>query len=55
MTSKANVRRFAAMFGTVCMLTLATTLGSAVQPRFLPDDPILEERDTEDASGMKPL
>ena len=55
MTSKATVRRFAAMFGTACVLALATTFGSAAQPKFLPDDPILEERDTEDASSMKPL
>src|SRR5437588_1748318 len=34
----------------------ALTMGaSAASPRFYEDDPIWQERDTEDASGMKPL
>src|SRR5262245_4338059 len=32
-----------------------TMAGSAASPRFYHDDPIRQERDTEDASGMKPL
>jgi hypothetical protein len=34
---------------------VTTAFGAAATPKFLPDDPIQIERDTEDASAMKPL
>ena len=45
----------AAVFGTLAVVVTLTALGSAAAPRFLADDPIWVERDTEDASSMKPL
>jgi hypothetical protein len=45
----------AAIASTVAALAAATALGSAAAPKFFTDDPIRVERDTEDASGMKPL
>ena len=36
-------------------MAAATILGSAASQRFYDDDPIWVERDTQDASGMKPL
>jgi hypothetical protein len=48
-------RTIAALLGTIGAAALWTTLGSAASPKFLPDDPLWVERDTEDASSMKPL
>ena len=39
----------------VAAATTLSTFGSAAAPRFFDDDPVWVERDTEDASGMKPL
>jgi hypothetical protein len=50
----ASVRQSTAVAGAAALLVVATTLGSATQPTFRPDDPIREERDTEDARGVKP-
>ena len=36
------------------MLTLSA-IGTAATSRFFDDDPIWVERDTQDASGMKPM
>jgi hypothetical protein len=48
--------RLAAILGVTIAVGAALTLGaSAAAPRFYDDDPIWHERDTEDASGMKPL
>jgi hypothetical protein len=52
---KTTNRISAAIFGTVAAIAAATTLGSAAVPKFFTDDPIWIERDTQDASGMKPL
>src|SRR5262245_44344072 len=45
----------AAILGILGVVAALTTRGSAAQPKFLPDDPIRVEHDTEDASGMKPF
>ena len=51
-----NRSRFAAtLAGALAMATALTIAGSAASPRFYDDDPIWNERDTEDASSMKPL
>ena len=48
--------RFAALVGGTLSLAAALTIASsAASPRFYEDDPIWHERDSEDASGMKPL
>src|SRR3954452_545824 len=52
---KTTNRISAAILGTVAAVAAATALGSAAAPKFLTDDPIWVERDTQDASGMKPL
>lgn len=52
MTSLTRLRRSAATFVTLGALAGATVIGSAAQPKFLPDDPIRAEYDTEDASGI---
>ena len=45
----------AAILGTVAAVAATTMLGSAAVPKFFTDDPLWVERDTQDASGMKPL
>jgi hypothetical protein len=48
--------RFTAVIGGPLALAAALTFGaSAATPRFYDDDPIRQERDTEDAAAMKPL
>jgi len=48
--------RFAALVsGTVALAAAFTIASSAATPRFYEDDPIVRERDTQDASAMKPL
>jgi hypothetical protein len=48
--------RFAALLGGTLALAAALGISSkAASPRFYHDDPIWHERDTQDASGMKPL
>ena len=41
-----------AAIGAAVMLTLPTAASS---PRFFDDDPVWVDRDTQDASGIKPL
>jgi hypothetical protein len=55
MTSSLRFRLSAALLGTFAVLAMMTALGTAAEPKFLPDDPIRVDRDTEDASRMKPL
>jgi hypothetical protein len=51
-----TISRFtAALASTVVVAAAATALGSAAAPKFFTDDPIWVDRDTQDASGMKPL
>src|SRR5499427_5115039 len=48
--------RFAAALAAAFAITGAFTIaGSAAAPRFYADDPIWQDRDTQDASSMKPL
>src|SRR6185295_17276304 len=48
--------RFAATLAGALAMTAALTIpGSAAAPRFYDDDPIWQERDTQDASSMKML
>ena len=48
--------RLAALVGGTLSLAAALSIAStAASPRFYDDDPIWHERDTQDASGMKPL
>jgi hypothetical protein len=48
--------RLAALVGGTLSLVAALTMSStAASPRFYDDDPIWNERDTQDASAMKPL
>jgi len=47
---------FAVIVGGALAVAAALTMSaSAASPRFYEDDPIWHERDTEDASGLKPL
>ena len=58
MTTRQTRRRSTAIAGALAtlMTTAALTiLVSAAPARFYDDDPVWVERDTEDASGMKPL
>src|SRR5690349_2121616 len=51
-----NRSRFAAtLAGALAIATAFTIAGSAASPRFYDDDPISLDRDTQDASSMKPL
>ena len=53
---KTNTQRLAALVGgTIALAAAFTIASSAATPRFYEDDPILRERDTQDASAMKPL
>jgi hypothetical protein len=53
---KTRTSRLAALVGGTLSLAAALTMPStAASPRFYDDDPIWRERDTQDASGMKPL
>jgi hypothetical protein len=52
----ANRTRFAATIaGAVAVAAAFTIATSAASPRFYEDDPIWQDRDTQDASAMKPL
>src|SRR6476660_758166 len=53
--STTVTRISAAIAGTIAAVAAATVLGAAAAPKFCTDDPIWVERDTQDASGMKPL
>ena len=52
MTLHARVRTTTALLGTLGFAALATLLGSAATPRFMSDDPIQVERDTQNAVAM---
>jgi hypothetical protein len=53
---KTTTSRLAALVGgTVAIAAAFTISSSAASPRFYNDDPIWHERDSQDASGMKPL
>jgi hypothetical protein len=53
---KTRNPRLAALVGSAASLVAAFTIGSsAATPRFYDDDPVWSERDTQDASTMKPL
>jgi hypothetical protein len=55
MRTITRFRISAAILGAVALAGAMTSLGSAASPRFYDDDPLWVERDTQDASGMKPL
>jgi len=55
MTFNTRSRWSTAILVKLGALVVATTLGAAAEQRFLPDDPIQVDLDTQDASGMKPL
>ncbi len=55
MRSSSTPRLTAVILGTLGAVALTTVLGSAAEPKFLPGDPLRVDRDTEDASGVKPL
>jgi hypothetical protein len=53
---KTRTSRLAAFVGGTLSIAVALTItSSAAKPRFYEDDPIWRERDTQDASAMKPL
>lgn len=54
MNSKTLIRTALAIASTVAVTAGATMLVGAATPKFFDDDPIWVERDTQDASGMKP-
>ena len=54
MTRRTTRHILAAFAGTAVAVTAMTMMGSAAAPKFYQDDPIWVERDTEDASSMKP-
>ena len=55
MTSSTTHRLPAAVLAVLALVAAATTFGSASEPKFRHGDPLLVDRDTEDAAGMKPL
>ncbi|HMF95031.1 MAG TPA: hypothetical protein VKE96_12085, partial [Vicinamibacterales bacterium] len=55
MNAARRSRIAAAVAGTVALAAALTIATSAASPRYYDDDPIWEDRDTQDASGMKPL
>jgi hypothetical protein len=55
MRTNSAIRRSAGIFGALAVAAAMTRLGSAAAPRFFSDDPVWVERDTQDASALKPL
>jgi len=55
MTIKTALRLSAAVAGTLAASAALTMLASAASPKFYDDDPVWQDRDTQDASQMKPL
>jgi hypothetical protein len=55
MTTRTLFKLSAMVSGVLAAAATATLLASAAAPKFFDDDPIWVERDSEDASGMKPL
>jgi hypothetical protein len=54
MRTTARTRTVVAMGAGLAAAAVATMLASAASPKFLNDDPLQVEADTQDASGMKP-
>ena len=52
---KATLRTLAGLGLTLAIAGSLTAVGGAQSPRFFDDDPLWVDRDTEDASHMKPL
>ena len=46
---------FGVLAGALAVAAAGTMLTSAASPKFYPDDPVWIERDTQDASSIKPL
>jgi len=55
MTLNTRTRLLAGLGATFAITASLTMFGSAATPKFFNDDPVWVERDTEDASSMKPL
>jgi len=55
MTTKQTIRRSTAAAGAFAAFLALAMNPSAATQKFYHDDPLLQERDTEDASTMKPL
>jgi len=55
MNTANRSRRAATIASTAALAAVLTIASSAAAPRFYDDDPIWQDRDTQDASGMKPL
>ena len=55
MNSTYRPRRITAVAAGLAIAAVLTMPGSAASPRFYEDDPIWHDRDTQDASSMKPL
>src|SRR5436190_9791365 len=55
MKSSTFARSLAVRFGAVVITVAASTITSAIAPRFYDDDPVWKDADTQTASGIKPL
>src|SRR5580765_246636 len=55
MRTTSRVRLSVGFGATFAIAATLTIFGAAATPRFFNDDPVWVERDTEDASAMKPL
>lgn len=55
MTRASRLSSAAAIAGALGVATMATLFGTAASPKFLPDDPVWIERDSQDASEMTPV
>jgi len=55
MRSRARTRTLLAVCATIASAVALSVFASAAAPRFYDDDPVWAERDTQDASKIKPL
>src|SRR5262249_22353362 len=55
MTTATRFRIAATLAGTAALAAALNIAATAAAPRFYDDDPIWQDRDTQDASAMKPL
>ena len=53
MTTTMTRRRLMPVLAALLTAGALTTSGSATAPKFLNDDPVWQEQDTQDASGLK--
>ena len=53
MTTTTTTRRLMPVLAALLTAGALTTSGSATSPKFLNDDPVWQELDTQDASGLK--